>query len=157
MEPDAEEIAQRIALYWQPHHDKLQSIVSTLKEKHGKVILFDAHSIRSEVPKLFEGVLPDLNFGTADGTSAGAELSARLVAQARCSRYAIAYNGRFKGGYITRHYGNPAQGVHVVQLELTQKNYMGEDYPFIYDETFAHELQAVPLHTLLSGLVKEVC
>ncbi len=154
-EPDAEEIEQRVLQYWQPYHDKLQSVLDTLREKHGKIILFDAHSIRSQVSMLFEGVLPDLNIGTADGASADAGLSERLVAQAKRSRYSVAYNGRFKGGYITRHYGNPAQGVHAVQLELAQKHYMAEDYPFTYDEIKARELQPV-LHGLLSYLIKKV-
>ncbi len=154
-EPDEKEIKQRVADYWQPYHDKLQSILDTLKQKHKQVILFDAHSICSVVPKLFDGVLPDLNIGTADGHSADSILSERFFAAAKASSYSVVYNGRFKGGYNTRHYGKPGQGVHAVQLELAQHNYMDENYPFTYDTTKAKQLQAV-LRKLLTQLIQEI-
>jgi len=151
--PDAVEITQRIADYWQPYHHQLQSVIAELKERHGRVILFDAHSISSQLPLLFEGVLPDLNIGTADGVSAEEGVCEKLLACARRSSYSVVYNGRFKGGYITRHYGHPAQDIHVVQLELTQRNYMEEHYPFHYDTHKAARLQAV-LREMLSVLIE---
>jgi N-formylglutamate deformylase len=153
--PDEKEIARRIDDYWQPYHDKLQSLIDELKAQHGRVALFDAHSICSQVPTLFTGVLPDLNFGTADGKTADAALCEKLLACAKRSDYSVVDNGRFKGGYITRHYGNPAQGVQAVQLELAQKNYMQETHPFAYDEAKAGRLQAV-LQALLSIIIEDI-
>jgi N-formylglutamate deformylase len=152
MEPDATEIEKRIADYWHPYHRKLQSIITELKTQHARVAVFDAHSICSQVPTLFDGVLPDLNIGTADGKTADAALCSTLLSCATRSSYSAIYNGRFKGGYITRHYGNPSQGIHAVQLELAQKNYMQETYPFAYDEAKAGQLQRV-LRELLSTLI----
>lgn len=149
--PDDREIKKRTETYWQPYHDKLQSLIAEAKAKHGRAVVFDAHSIRSEVPTLFSGTLPDLNLGTADGKSCDAKLAEALLAHAKASPYSAVLNGRFKGGYITRHYGDPANGVDAVQLELAQKNYMSEDYPFAYDEAKAGRLRAT-----LKGLLKEI-
>lgn len=149
-EPSESEIKERTEIYWQPYHDKLQSLISEILATHGKVVLFDAHSICSQVPTLFDGVLPDLNFGTADGATASVALCEKLLAVANKSPYSVVYNGRFKGGYITRHYGNPAAGVQAVQLELAQKNYMQEAHPFTYDETKARQLQGVLKDILLT-------
>ncbi len=141
MEPNAKEIQERIETYWQPYHDKLQSLVDDLKKKHNRTIVFDAHSIRSQVPLLFDGVLPDLNIGTADGLSAKDELIQQI--ETICKQYSYSYviNGRFKGGFITRHYGKPEQGIQAIQLELAQCNYMNEAYPFSYDDKKAKKLQ----------------
>jgi N-formylglutamate deformylase len=155
MEPDEKEIEQRIADYWHPYHRKLRAVIEELKARHGKVVVFDAHSICSQVPTLFEGVLPDLNIGTADGVSADAALCGKLLACAKQSPYSSVYNGRFKGGYITRHYGNPPQGIHAVQLELAQKNYMQEAYPFAYDEAKAEQLQR-SLNALLAAIINNI-
>lgn len=140
---DDKEIRARTENYWQPYHTKLFSLISELKAKHRKIIVFDAHSIRSEVPTLFSGSLPDLNIGTADGVSADAALAEKLFAVCKQSPYSAVLNGRFKGGYITRHYGNPKDGIHAVQLELAQKNYMEEQSPFAYEPVKAAKLQAV--------------
>ncbi len=139
-EPDEEEIQQRIQKYWQPYHDKLRAIIAELSSEQ-RVVVFDAHSIRSKVPLLFAGVLPNLNFGTADGLSANPELTKKLMTYCERSPYSVVCNGRFKGGYITRHYGNPSLGIDALQLELAQENYMGESYPFTYDEDKAKKLQ----------------
>lgn len=155
-EPDAFETGQRIADVWQPYHDKLQTLIDELKEKHKRVSMFDAHSIASQIPMLFDGVLPDLNIGTNSGNSADKTLCDKLVTVARNTPYSIAYNGRFKGGYITRHYGNPAQNVNTVQLELTQHNYMSEAWPFAYDEAKAVKLQSV-LRRLVITLIEQTC
>lgn len=127
-EPDAAEIAQRLETYWKPYHDALQQELARLRAAHGRVVLWDGHSIRSVVPFLFEGRLPDFNVGTAGGASCSPALQARLQAVlAAQSDYSHVVNGRFKGGHITRHYGRPAEGVQAVQLELAQLNYMDED------------------------------
>jgi N-formylglutamate amidohydrolase len=122
----AAEQARRVALYWQPYHDKLRAILRERVARFGKVLLWDAHSIAGEVPRLFEGVLPDLNIGSNGGVSCAPEVSATVLAVAERSRYSTVLDGRFKGGYITRQYGDPAAGVHAVQLEIAQRSYMDE-------------------------------
>ncbi len=153
--PDAQEVQQRLVQYWQPYHSKLQSLITQLKQQHSKVVVFEAHTIRSQVPSLFDGTLPDLNIGTADGATADASLCDAIAAVCKSSPYSHVVNGRFKGGYITRHYGQPGQGVHAVQLELAQKNYMQEDYPFAYDEARAAKLQGT-LREILSSVIQWV-
>lgn len=148
--PDDAEMARRRETYWRPYHDALKNELAALKGQHGRVLLWEAHSIRSHVPRFFEGRLPDFNFGTASGASALpglAEDMAALVTQH--GGYTAVANGRFKGGYITREYGKPAGGVHAIQLELTQITYMQEQMPYAYDETRA--AQAAPL---IESLVK---
>ncbi len=132
-EPDAEAIAARVAAYWRPYHAKLAGELARIKARHGVALLFDAHSIRSEVPRLFAGRLADLNLGTGGGGSADAEIERRLAEIcANAEGYTSVLNGRFTGGYITRAYGRPADGVHAVQLELSQITYMAEDPPFSF-------------------------
>ncbi|GLQ96032.1 N-formylglutamate deformylase [Dyella mobilis] len=147
-EPDAEEIRQRVEQWWQPYHQALAGEIVRLKALHGRVVLWEGHSIRSHVPMLFEGRLPDFNLGTADGTSCGADLQWRLtnVMEAQ-SRYDFVVNGRFKGGYITRHYGSPADGVQAVQLELAQHRYMDEE-SFAWDADKARPVQDTILQLL---------
>ncbi|MBN8426649.1 MAG: N-formylglutamate deformylase [Xanthomonadales bacterium] len=126
-EPDAQAVAARRERYWQPYHVALRDELARLQALHGQVLLWEAHSIRSEVPMLFAGRLPDLNLGTADGASCGAPLRQALVDCLRTqSEFSWVIDARFKGGYITRHYGQPAQGIHAVQLELAQLTYMDE-------------------------------
>ncbi len=141
--PTAEEIDVRIETYWRPYHDALRAELDRIRQRHGKVVLWEGHSIRGQVPFLFDGRLPDLNLGTASGRSCTPALQARLEAVLGAqSRYDWVSNARFKGGYITRHYGAPESGVEAVQLEISQRNYMDED-SFAWDETPARELQAV--------------
>ena len=148
--PDEAEVARRRDIYWKPYHQALSEHLAALKAKHGKVLLWEAHSIRSHVPRFFEGRLPDFNFGTANGASAVAGLAEALAAVVeRHGAYTAIANGRFKGGYITREYGNPAEGVYAVQLELTQITYMEEMMPYAYDET-----RAARVEPLLDELVK---
>lgn len=108
------------------------------------MLVWEAHSIRSHVPRFFDGRLPDFNFGTANGASAAPGLAEAL---AECVKahggFTAVANGRFKGGYITRHYGVPDAGVQAVQLELSQITYMEETRPYAYDD--ARAAQVVPL------------
>ena len=148
-EPSPQERGRRREAYWQPYHDALKGEILRLKEEHGFVLLWDAHSIRSEIPWLFEGVLPGLNIGTASGASADDSI-ARAVAEAASRHAGVSHvvNGRFKGGYITRHYGDPAGRVHAVQLEMCQCLYMSEAPPYPYDEPRARVIQPVVRHML---------
>jgi formiminoglutamase len=133
-----------LAEAWIPYHGKLAAELERLRQKHGHALLFDAHSIASVIPRLFDGRLPDFNIGTADGKSADASLTERLAAVVRDdTRYSLAVNGRFKGGYITRHYGDPARGIHAVQLELAQRTYMEESAPYAYLPERAEEVRPV--------------
>ena len=142
--PTPDEREARKAKYWQPYHQALRDELARLKREHGFALLWDAHSIRSAIPWLFEGVLPDLNIGTAGGASAhDAVTQAVAAAAARHAGVTHVVNGRFKGGYITRHYGRPAEHVHAVQLEMVQKLYMSESAPFGYDVRRAAEVQPV--------------
>ena len=127
-EPDAHDVARRVEAFWRPYHLALQEELAGLKGIHGRVVLWEGHSIRSVVPMLFDGRLPDFNLGTADGASCAEPLRQRLAERlAGQATYTHVVDGRFKGGYITRHYGRPADGVQAVQLELAQCNYMDED------------------------------
>jgi len=145
-EPDAAAIAARCEAYWKPYHEALAAELARLRAEHGHALLFDGHSIRSELPWLFEGELPALNLGTADGAACAPAITERLAALlAGQQRFSHVVNGRFKGGYITRHYGQPDLGVHAVQLEMCQRCYMDEalDPRHAYDDTAA--AQVAPL------------
>lgn len=152
-EPDAAEVAARVDRYWRPYHDCLRAELERLLGTHGRVVLWEGHSIRGEVPFLFEGRLPDLNLGTAGGTSASPALQQRLEAVlAGQADYDWVANGRFKGGYITRHYGDPARGIDAVQLEISQRIYMDEG-SFAWDEAKAARAQQV-LRALLRAALE---
>lgn len=147
-EPSETEIAGRIEEYWQPYHQRLDAELKAMKEKHGIAVLFDAHSIRSQVPRFFEGRLPDINFGTGGGASADPGLAATaLEAAAEAAQesngYSSVMNGRFKGGHITRYYGQPQSGIHAIQLELSQATYMDEDPPFTFRDDLAAGIRPV--------------
>ncbi|MCW8807752.1 MAG: N-formylglutamate deformylase [Rhodanobacter sp.] len=150
--PDADEVQRRISAFWQPYHQALADELERLRAEHGRVLLWEGHSIRSRVPMLFDGRLPDFNLGTATGASCTAALQARLQGclQAQ-SDFSFVVNGRFKGGFITRHYGDPVRGVQAVQLELAQLNYMDE-LSFDYDEIGASAVQTLISRLLESGL-----
>ena len=151
-EPSPDEIAQRIDMYWRPYHAALREELGRLRAAHGRALLWEGHSIRGTCPFLFEGRLPDLNLGTAGGTSCAPAAQARLeAALAAQDAFDWVANGRFKGGYITRHYGDPANGIDAVQLEISQRIYMDED-SFAWDDTRATRTQAV-LRTLLDAFL----
>ncbi|MDD2545427.1 MAG: N-formylglutamate deformylase [Burkholderiaceae bacterium] len=150
--PDASEQARRLAMYWQPYHRQIRAELDRLQSLHGAVLLWDAHSIASLLPRLFEGRLPDLNFGTADGGSCAPALLDAVVDVVRGGGFSQVVNGRFKGGYITRHYGQPERGVHAIQLEMSQRLYMQEEAPFGYDPAKARALQPLLQRMLGTGL-----
>jgi len=151
-EPDEIEKINRVAAYWLPYHETLQTELARLKAEFGYVILYDAHSICSHVPLLFEGQLPDLNLGSAKGESCAAEMAAAALKAAAGGDYSSVLNGRFVGGYITRHYGQPQNHIHALQMELTWINYMDENYPYRFDEAKAAQLQKT-LKNVLQALL----
>lgn len=116
----------RIDTYWRPYHDAISETLQQIRDQFGYALLWDAHSIPSEVPSLFDGELPDLNIGTNRSLSCAANITATVAAVAEGSPYSSVVNGRFRGGHITRNYGEPTSGIHAIQLELTQRNYMDE-------------------------------
>ena len=148
--PAEAEIRERVARYWQPYHDALREETQRLRAMHGHCVLFDAHSIKSELPWLFEGTLPHMNLGTAEGTSCATTLRETLAAIfAAQQAYSHVVDGRFKGGQITRQYGRPAEGVHAVQLEMCWRAYMEETAPYRW-----HEARAAAVTPLLRQLVQ---
>lgn len=147
---DAEKV-QRVQAYWQPYHDCIESTLAALRAEHGYALLWDAHSIPSVVPRLFEGALPELNIGTNSAKSCAAHIETAVVDVAMESPYSVAVNGRFKGGYITRHYGQPASNVHAIQLEIAQRAYMDEATT-VYDVEKAHRLRDTLRGLLQAGL-----
>ena len=145
------EKAAFMAEIWRPYHARLSGELARLLGLHGHAVLFDAHSIAGVIPRLFEGELPDFNVGTADGRSASAALTARASAALASPRYRLAVNGRFKGGYITRHYGRPSEGIEAVQLELAQRTYMREAPPYDYLPELADQVRPL-LRAFVRGL-----
>lgn len=140
--PGDAEVAERREAVWRPYHDQLAAELERTQTQHGVAILWDAHSIRSVVPRFFEGKLPDFNLGTVDGASCDPALARQLLAIAQAAPgYGAVLNGRFKGGHITRHYGQPGRGVHAIQLEMTQCSYMQEAMPFDYLPEVAQRVQ----------------
>ena len=140
--PSDADIAARRDAIWHPYHAKLSEELARIKSAHGVAMLWDAHSIRSVLPRFFDGTLPDLNLGTGNGTSCAPALAGTLLAIAQqATGYSSVLNGRFQGGYITRHHGRPDEGVHAVQLEMTQCSYMQEALPFDYLPDVASRVQ----------------
>lgn len=144
--PDDAEIALRREAIWKPYHAKLGETLDAMRREHGVALLWDAHSIRSVLPRFFEGKLPDLNLGTGKGSSCSAAMAQAVLQAAQPvgdEPYTSVLNGRFTGGYITRHYGRPEQNIHAIQLEMTQSSYMQEELPFDYLPERAEAVQPV--------------
>ncbi len=126
--PDTQSLNQRLARYWRPYHQALESELQRLRQRHQQVLLWDAHSIRSRVPALFSGRLPDFNLGSHHGHACAEPL--QKLAEQSLRQYrprSVAVNGRFVGGHITRHYGHPDRGVHALQMEISQRVYLDEN------------------------------
>jgi formiminoglutamase len=142
--PDAAEVEARRVAYHAPYHAALSAEMERVRAWHGFAILYDCHSIRSRIPFLFDGTLPDLNIGTKDGTTCAPGIAAAVRDACAASGYSTVTNGRFKGGWTTRHYGRPGEGLHAIQMELAQSTYLAaEAPPWDYDETRAAHLRAV--------------
>ncbi|MBC7842860.1 MAG: N-formylglutamate deformylase [Gemmatimonadaceae bacterium] len=150
--PDAVEVERRVAEYWQPYHDALHDELARLRQAHGHAVLFDAHSIKSELPWLFDGQLPHMSVGTANGASCAPSLSdAVMRVFAAQSDFSHVLDGRFKGGHITRHFGNPGEGIHAMQLEMCWRAYMEETPPYEW-----HDTQAAGVTPLLRTVVESL-
>lgn len=152
VEPDAAGIAARRADFHTPYHQALEAQIARVKAQHGVAILYDCHSIRSHIPFLFEGTLPDFNIGTNLGATCDARIEALVHEACQATGRTTVLNGRFKGGWTTRHYGQPHNGVHAIQMELAQSTHLThESAPFAYDDAKAAVMRA-PLGDLLAGL-----
>jgi formiminoglutamase len=157
--PDTTQIVARRLHYFDPYHAAIADEVARLREFHERVVLFEAHSITSHIPRLFDGALPNFNIGTNSGASCAPELAATIETICDASQFSWVTNGRFKGGYTTRHYGEPQMGVHAVQLELAMRGYMSEpeklsekNWPTPYDESRAAPMRAI-LRAILEGCI----
>ena len=153
--PTAEDIEERRLAYHAPYHEALQTELDRVKAIHGFAILYDCHSIRSDIPFLFEGTLPDFNIGTNLGTTCASAIE-QIVFDicAKAEGYSHVLNGRFKGGWTTRHYGQSNNGIHAIQMELAQSTYLTrEEAPWTYDETKAQHLR-MHLKAIVSKLIE---
>lgn len=151
--PDEAEVAERRQAFHEPYHAAIAQELERIRARHGFAILYDCHSIRSRVPRLFEGRLPDFNIGTNNGASCAPVLEQRVAAVcAAAEGYSHVVNGRFRGGWTTRHYGRPQEGLHAIQMEMAQTAYLkDEEPPFAYDEDKAAAMR-VHLAALLESL-----
>lgn len=149
-----DDVYNRIETYWRPYHAKLYEVIAKIKEEHGHALLYDAHSIASRIPNLFKGKLPDLNLGTANAESCAPEVGYAIAEVIRASDFSSIINGRFVGGYITRHYGKPAKNVHAVQMEIGQASYMDKETRE-YDEEKAEKLIPV-LQDVVNACLKAI-
>jgi len=138
--PQAAEIAARRATFFAPYHAVLAEEIERVRARHGYAILLDGHSIEAELPRFFAGRLPDMNLGTAAGASCDPSLASLAAGVIASGRFTHVVDGRFKGGYITRHYGQPSAGVHALQLEMAQEAYMRKGPPYAWDAARADEL-----------------
>jgi N-formylglutamate deformylase len=142
-EPGPDELAARKALYFDPYHAALEAELARIRAAHGWALLLDAHSIWGTLPRLFEGDLPVVNLGTNSGRSCDSTLVEAARAAVAASRYSVVVDGRFKGGYITRHYGVPAAGVHAMQIEINQSAYLADGSRMLWDDAKAARLSRV--------------
>ncbi|MDP3854608.1 N-formylglutamate deformylase [Phenylobacterium sp.] len=155
--PDEAEVARRRTTYFEPYHAALDAELARLRSVHGKVVLYEAHSIRSVIPRLFEGELPNFNLGTNSGASCAQALTAAVEAACDASGYSRVTNGRFKGGWTTRRYGQPQAGVHAIQMELACRGYMDDPSeaptPATWPAPYS-DAQAAPMRAALTDVLK---
>ncbi|HUK02115.1 MAG TPA: N-formylglutamate deformylase [Steroidobacteraceae bacterium] len=160
-EPTARDISERTVRYFAPYHAALAAEIARLRALHPAVVLYDCHSIRSRIPRLFAGELPHFNLGTNSGASCSPALAATVTAVCERTPYTLVVDGRFKGGYITRHYGDPARGVHALQMELACRGYLREtpgpiapqSWPVEYDMAYAISMRTA-LRSILTGCLR---
>ncbi|MBK8200160.1 MAG: N-formylglutamate deformylase [Acidobacteria bacterium] len=155
-QPDANEIERRRREYFQPYHDAVQAELDRLRAEHGRVVLYDAHSIRSEVPRLFDGLLPVFNIGSNRGETCAPSLAAQIEAICASSSYPTVRDGRFRGGWTVRHYGQPRASVHAVQMELACRGYMDEPHDGNFNEGWPPPWNPVRAEQLI-GVLRDVC
>ncbi|MGF6653642.1 N-formylglutamate deformylase [Paraburkholderia youngii] len=153
--PDTHEKARRLRTYWRPYHECLAEEIRRLCDRHQQVLLWEAHSIASCLPRLFDGTLHELNLGNQDGRTCDSSVFRAAVHAASESGYTWVANGRFKGGYITRHYGAPSNGIHAIQLEMSQRTYMEESAPFRLISPRAKQVKAT-LQTMVMEALESV-
>jgi len=159
--PDIHEIAERRRVYFEPYHRALSAEIARLRAGRAAVVVYDCHSIRSRIPRLFAGQLPNFNIGTNSGASCSPQLTARIETLCAETDFERVVNGRFKGGYTTRHHGHPDQGVHAVQMELACRGYLREpvgevtpaNWPVDYDSGFAAPMRVV-LERILTACIE---
>lgn len=152
--PDASEVEARRLKFHAPYHAALAAEMERVRNLHGVAVLYDCHSIRSEIPFLFEGILPDFNIGTNNGTTCASEVEAATLEHCTASGRSTVLNGRFKGGWTTRHYGQPDKGWHAIQMELAQSTHLTEEAPpWALDEGKCARLRPV-LSTILHDLAR---
>lgn len=155
-EPDAAEIARRRRAWFDPYHAALDEEIARLRAMHPHVVVYDCHSIRSRIPRLFEGRLPELNIGTNGGTTCAPALRQAVLTAAAGSGRSLVLDGRFRGGWTTRHYGRPQMGIHAIQMELAIRAYLPEPAaitPGNWPPSFAPD-HAAPLRTTLSDILQ---
>jgi len=144
LEPDAPEKQARVERYWQPYHDRLATALAEIRERHGHALLWEAHSIAPVLPRLFDGRLPDINLGSNAGAACPAGMAQAVLARAQADgRFTAVLDGRFRGGFITRHYGRPADRVYALQLELSQATYLDDGFPPTLDPDRAATIRPV--------------
>lgn len=155
-EPDALEIRDRRTQYFEPYHDTLAAEITRLRARYDRIVLYEAHSIRSRISRLFDGLLPNFNIGTNEGASCDAALTARIEAICDRSAFTRVTNGRFKGGWTTRHYGRPAEGVAAVQMELACRGYLDEPDEELTNANWPplwQPARAAPMRAVLSEIL----
>ncbi|MGI3167227.1 N-formylglutamate deformylase [Pseudooceanicola sp. 200-1SW] len=151
--PDAAEVTRRIEAFHAPYHAALEAELARVKALHGYAVLYDCHSIRSVIPWLFEGRLPDFNIGTDGGVTCAAQIEAACLAACAATGQSHVLNGRFRGGWTTRHYGRPGQGIHAIQMELAQATHLEvEEPPFEVDAEKIARLRP-QLKTILTDIL----
>jgi N-formylglutamate deformylase len=149
-EVDHTEVKRRLDKYYWPYHHKLNSLLQELKVRFGEVLLWDCHSIRQMVPTIYKEKFPDLILGNDDGKSASGELISIALKNLKSAEYSVNHNHPFKGGFITRNYGNPVDSQHALQLEMSKVNYMDDS------ETKYHEQRAQKMQELLKAALGEL-
>ena len=162
--PSAQDIATRRRTWFEPYHRAVRAQLTRLRARHGTIVLYDCHAIRSQIPRLFTGLLPNFNIGTFSGASCAPQLTHAIEQLCERGAFTRITDGRFKGGYTTRHYGRPAEGVHALQMELACRGYLREplgnvderNWPCAYDAGFAEPLRAV-LEQVLTACIAFAC